>query len=324
MARTHRAGSSNPHFRPSRAQLFAQVTLDCGHTISTRQAPINNKARYGCSLGQGCGYQLRWTKYTENGTVVVNRDNPPKEREERSMSQIPGPAISLDKVQATAPGLVSFAKTAAVSLDKKGLTGQRAAVYLVLDHSASMSHHYEAGNVQRLAEQALGLSVNLDDDGVVPTVFFSNAAAAPSAVRLENYQGIIEHLHSQQRWGGTHYAAAMQAVISDYQSSGASDPALVIFQTDGNPQDQGRAESLLKDASKLPMFWSFVGFGDELTFLRKLDKLRVGFGGRKVDNASLFDTGRDPRNVSDSDLYDGIMHEYPDWLTAARKAGIIG
>lgn len=239
------------------------------------------------------------------------------------MSHIPGPAISLEKVQATAPGLVSLAKTAAVSLGKKGLTGHRAAVYLVLDHSGSMTHHYASGAVQRLADQVLGLSVNLDDDGVVPTVFFSTRADAPHDIGLDNYTGAIERLHSTRTWGSTNYADAMHTVITHYCTAGATDPALVVFQTDGNPNSRSEAKRLLKEASKLPIFWSFVGFGDELTFLRKLDNLRVGFGGRKVDNASLFETGRDPQNVTDAELYDGIMHEYPDWLSAARSAGIV-
>lgn len=239
------------------------------------------------------------------------------------MTDMTKSAISLDKIQAEAPGLVSLAKTAAVSLEKKGLEGHRAAVYLVLDHSGSMSHHYQSGAVQKLADQALGLSVNVDDDGIIPTLFFSNSPSHLFTVQLSNYQGRVQHLHTQEQWGGTQYAPAMDAVIRHYKDSGASDPALVIFQTDGNPQDQSQTESLLKSASKLPMFWSFVGFGEELSFLRKLDDLRVGFGGRKVDNASLFETGYDPLNVSDAALYDGIMHEYPGWLIAARAARIL-
>lgn len=233
-----------------------------------------------------------------------------------------GPAISLEKVQAQAPGLVSLAKTAAVSLDKRGLTGHRAAVYLALDHSGSMANHYDQGAVQKLADQALGLAVNLDDDGSVPVVFFSSTPSAPFIVDLGNYAGRVQAQHTTERWGGTKYAPAMKMVVDHYQESGATDPALVLFQTDGEPQDQAEVEALLKTASKLPIFWAFIGFGDELTFLRKLDKLRVGFGGRKVDNASLFETGSDPMLISDSELYDGITHEYPAWLVAIRKAGI--
>ena len=232
-------------------------------------------------------------------------------------------AISLDKLQATAPALVPVAQAAASSLEKKGIDGHRAAVYLVLDHSGSMDHHYRSGAVQKLADQALGLAVNLDDDGVVPVVFFASQASRPFDVSLANYAGRVQQEHLSQRWGGTHYSLAMQEVVSHYQTSGALDPALVIFQTDGEPQDKGPTETALKLASKLPIFWSFVGFGDELKFLRKLDNLRVGFGGRKVDNASLFETGDEPFQVSDTELYDGILHEYPKWLTEARRAGIL-
>ena len=239
------------------------------------------------------------------------------------MTDMSKSAVSLDKIQAQAPGLVSLAKTAAVSLDKKGLAGHRAAVYLVLDHSGSMDYHYRSGNVQKLADRALGLSVNIDDDGTVPVVFFSSSPSVPFDVNLTNYAGRVETQHTAERWGGTQYAPAMKRVIDHYQAFGATDPALVIFQTDGNPQDQPQVESLLKTASKLPIFWSFVGFGDELTFLRKLDNLRVGIGGRKVDNASLFETGYDPSLVTDEELYDGIMHEYPKWLGDARSKGII-
>lgn len=238
------------------------------------------------------------------------------------MTDMTKSAISLDKIQAEAPGLVNLAKTAAVSLEKRGLEGHRAAVYLVLDHSGSMSHHYASGAVQKLTDQALGLSVNVDDDGIVPTIFFGTRAQEAVNVSLDNYVGAVDRLRPPN-WGSTNYADAMHTVITHYCTSGASEPALVIFQTDGNPDNKGEAEKLLKDASKLPIFWSFVGFGDDLTFLRRLDNLRVGFGGRKVDNASLFETGYDPLHVSDAALYDGIMHEYPKWLTDARAAGIV-
>lgn len=76
-----------------------------------------------------------------------------------------------------AAGLINLTKKAAVSLQKAGLTGQRAAVYLVLDHSGSMTGFYRGGDVQRLAEQALGLSANLDDDGSVPVVYFGSQAS---------------------------------------------------------------------------------------------------------------------------------------------------
>ncbi|MFF9238431.1 VWA domain-containing protein [Streptomyces sp. NPDC014776] len=231
------------------------------------------------------------------------------------------PAISLEKVPA---GLVSLAKTAAVSLEKNGASGQRAAVYLVVDRSGSMVSYYRKGAVQRLADQALGLSVNLDDDGVVPLVFFDSRLYPVVEVSLDRYQGVVAQQHQlhggDRTMGGTLYALAMQAVVEHYQASGATDPALVIFQTDGEPQDGDAARLLLAQASKLPIFWSFVGFGPrEVGFLKRLDTMH----GRFVDNASYFHAGANPTGLADSALYDGITAEFGSWLTAAREKGLL-
>lgn len=81
--------------------------------------------------------------------------------------------ISLTKIEETAPALVSAYRSAGISLTKNGLSGQRAAVYLVVDYSGSMKPYYDDGSVQALADRVLGLSAHLDDDGTVPVVFFS-------------------------------------------------------------------------------------------------------------------------------------------------------
>jgi hypothetical protein len=110
------------------------------------------------------------------------------------------PAISLDKIQRSAPGLVDLYKAAHVSLAKNRVAGQRAAVYLVLDHSGSMGGFYDDGTVQHLAEQALGLSANLDDDGTVPLVFFSHEVDLVTDISLSNYQGRVDRLHKALDW----------------------------------------------------------------------------------------------------------------------------
>ncbi|MFH8404727.1 VWA domain-containing protein [Streptomyces sp. NPDC018019] len=234
---------------------------------------------------------------------------------------------SLTKVEAQAPALVSLYKAARVSLEKQGLATQRAAVYLVLDRSGSMRNYYKDGTVQHLAEQALGLSANLDDDGTVPVVFFSTDVDGTADIDLANYEGRIEELHAGLgHMGRTNYHWAINAVIEHYEKSGATDPAFVIFQTDGAPTSKPAAEKALCEAAKLPIFWQFVGFGDPdakgFDFLRKLDDLAVPEK-RVVDNAGFFHAGRDPRSLADADLYQQLMVEFPAWLTEARAAGIL-
>ncbi|MEU1512715.1 VWA domain-containing protein [Streptomyces sp. NPDC005811] len=236
-------------------------------------------------------------------------------------------AISLSKVQETAPALVNLYKSAGVSLTKHGLDGQRAAVYLVVDYSGSMKPYYQDGSVQALADRVLGLSAHLDDDGRVPVVFFSTDVDAVTDIELASHQGRVERIAAGLgHMGKTSYHLAMDAVIDHYLDSGAREPALVVFQTDGGPINKLAAERYLCKAARLPLFWQFVGFGDrgskQFDFLRKLDELAVP-GKRVVDNAGFFHAGPDPRRVSDAELYDRLVGEFPKWLVAARAAGIV-
>jgi hypothetical protein len=232
--------------------------------------------------------------------------------------------LSLEKVERTAPGLVSLYKQAAVSLRKHRLHGERAAVYLVLDRSGSMRQFYRDGTVQHLAEQTLGLAAHFDDDGTVPVVFFSTEVDGVDEVSLSGYDGRINKLHDAYgHMGRTNYAAAMTAVIDHYQESGATAPAFVVFQTDGGPTSRTAAVDVLCRAAKLPIFWQFIGFGDDdFRFLHRLDDLPVP-AKRVVDNAGFFPAGGNPRAIPDEELYDRLMQEFPQWLTAARAQGIV-
>jgi hypothetical protein len=236
-------------------------------------------------------------------------------------------AISLSKVEETAPALVSLYKSAGDSLSRHGLDEQRAAVYLVVDHSLSMRPHFRNGSVQALADRVLGLSAHLDDDGRVPVVFFSTDIDAVTDIALADHSGRIQRVAAGLgRMGRTNYHLAMDAVIDHYLDSGAEDPALVVFQTDGGPSRRLAAERYLCKAAKLPLFWQFVGFGDpgsdQFDFLRRLDELAVP-DKRVVDNAGFFHAGADPRQLSDKELYDRLVGDFPKWLVAARVQGIV-
>ncbi|MFG2770212.1 vWA domain-containing protein [Streptomyces sp. NPDC048350] len=236
-------------------------------------------------------------------------------------------ALSLRKVEETAPALVSLYKSAGVSLRKHGMEGQRVAVYLVLDYSGSMKPYYKDGSVQALADRVLGLSANLDDDGRVPVVFFSTDIDAETDIELADHQGRIDRIVSGLgHMGKTSYHLAMDAVIDHYLDSGATAPALVVFQTDGGPIKKLAAERYLCKAAMLPLFWQFIGFGDpgsrQFEFLRKLDELAVP-DKRPVDNAGFFHAGMDPRRVPDAELYDRLVSEFPTWLSSARARAIV-
>ncbi|MFB7412849.1 MULTISPECIES: vWA domain-containing protein [unclassified Streptomyces] len=236
-------------------------------------------------------------------------------------------AMSLRKVEETAPALVSLYKQAGESLRRHGIDGQPVAVHLVVDYSGSMKPYYASGAVQALADRVLGLSAQLDDDGRVPVVFFSTDIDAETEIRLDDHAGRIDRIVAGLgHMGKTSYHLAMDAVIDHYLDSGSTAPALVVFQTDGGPINRLAAERYVCKAARLPIFWQFVGFGDpgsrQFEFLRRLDELDVP-AKRPVDNCGFFHAGRDPGRVPDAELYDRLVSEFPAWLAAARRQGIV-
>lgn len=229
--------------------------------------------------------------------------------------------INLAKLETAAPGLVNLYKTARISLDKHQLSGVRAAVYLVIDHSRSMNRFFKDGSVQGLAERVLALAAHFDDDGTVPVIFFDTFARKPVEISVANYAGSVDRIKAAAgAMGSTNYAAAMQAVIDLHDSR---QPAFVVFQTDGAPNSKRETTAALCAAAKLPIFWQFIGFGDdEFSYLKKLDELPVPTK-RVVDNAGFFAAGKDPQSIPDAQLYEALMAEFPHWLEAARQAGIL-
>ncbi|MNV79367.1 hypothetical protein D3C71_1729160 [compost metagenome] len=76
---------------------------------------------------------------------------------------------------------------------------------------------------------------------------------------------------------------------------------------------------MIKDAASLPIFWQFVGIGGSgYGALAELDTM----SGRVVDNAGFFAID-DLRKISEEELYDRLMSEFPIWLKAAKAKGII-
>lgn len=214
--------------------------------------------------------------------------------------------------------LVDLTKKAAVSLEKHQVTGKRAAVYLVIDRSGSMSGYFRNGMVQRLADRVLALSANLDDDGVVPVAMFSSHLDVTFDLTIGQHNGAVDREHRRAgAMGGTRYAPAIKWVTDHYIGSGAVDPAFVVFQTDGQPSDSADVRRLLSSATAHRIKWDFHGWGPGTEFLRELDAMNEGASGA-WDNVSTLDVGADPAALSDELLYDHMAQSLAE---AVRELG---
>lgn len=249
--------------------------------------------------------------------------------------------LSLEKIQEKAPELVSLVKQARVSLEKKGLADHTAQVALVLDISGSMAAQYSSGKIQRLAERVLALGTQFDDNGSIEVFLFGERAYYPGSMSLDNFKGFVSQVTRRfPLEGDTRYGEAMGIVREHYMGNDGprstvakgSSPIYVLFLTDGAPSDRSKAEAQVRFSSYEPIFWMFVGLGksnktakgffanlmaSDFSFLEKLDDLT----GRHVDNADFFSV-ENLDQMSDTELYERMMQEYPSYLQKGKQAGL--
>ncbi|WP_121747960.1 VWA domain-containing protein [Streptomyces sp. E2N166] len=229
----------------------------------------------------------------------------------------------------------------AVSLSKHGAAGVTARVILVLDASGSMSFLYSKGVVTDVVERMAAVAAQLDDDGEMQAWTFASTPARlpdlrlgelPEWLRLHVRVGEIS-LFRRGRKKGLHPEQVdmravgiqneEQKVIAEVRAyvrdNPASAPTLVLFFSDGGVYRNAEIERELREAVEEPVFWQFVGLGrSNYGVLERFDTLP----GRRVDNVGFFAVD-DISTVPDPELYDRLLSEFPSWITAAGRAGIL-
>lgn len=208
----------------------------------------------------------------------------------------------------------------------KNAAGERARVVIVIDKTGSMAQQYSKKVIHRVVERMLAVATQIDDDGQLEPYMYAKSFLRVPDISVDNVESWTdEYLHIYGKHGGFDYnkiGATNEElpIMNEILGSVAPGrPVLVLFFTDGGFRKKGPISDLMRAASTAPVFWQFVGIGKaNYGVLEQLDEME----GRVVDNAGFFALD-DIDNVSDDELYQRLLSEFPDWLRAARAANIL-
>lgn len=227
-----------------------------------------------------------------------------------------------EKEEAKISGISLKKKEATIVLEKKKLTGVRARVGIVLDISGSMRKLYNDGVVQEVVERVLAVASQFDDDGELDVWVYDNEFSRLPGATEATFMGYVEkNILSNSgvhKFGRNDEPKVMEDVIRKYTKQDPSgEPVFLVFINDGGCKSG--IKKFIVESSDQPIFWQFVGIGNSnFDVLRKLDTM----GGRVVDNANFFHVD-DISKISDAELYDQLLNEFPMWLKEAKEKGIL-
>ncbi len=214
-------------------------------------------------------------------------------------------------------------KIVQLTLEKKQLTGVTARVGIVLDISGSMRTLYARGVVQEVVERILAVASKFDDNGVLDVWVYDNEFSRMDSVTERDFGDYVKrHIlnnRSIHKFGFNNEPPVMEDVIRKYTKEEEKDkaPVFIIFINDGGVVRA--TKKVIRNAAVQPIFWQFVGIGNsDFEVLEGLDNMT----GRVVDNADFVHLDR-IEEVTDEELYDRLLNEFPQWLKAAKDKRIL-
>lgn len=237
----------------------------------------------------------------------------------RSISFVKQAGPANQRADVEAKGGVDLAKKfdkAGVSLAKRDLTGVRAEVVMLLDHSGSMQYDYSNGTVQTLVERALGFALQIDTDGTIPVIRFDSRVHDAINVTIDNYTTVTQtKLYEPNKMGSTNLTAALDSLLN--MAKKTTQPLFAVIITDGQPNDTTTVTQRVRELSKYPVFIKFLAI-QKVDYLQKLDDL----DGVLIDacDAQFI---QNPAGMSDLDFADAMANEWNTWIAAAQQAGIL-
>lgn len=195
-----------------------------------------------------------------------------------------------------------------ISLEKKNVDKLIAEVQLAVDVSGSMYYNFEKGLVQETLNRLIPISLNFDDDGIVPVYAFDEEVTEVEELTMDNLLDYSRKNLNRLVGGGTCYAPTLKSILNKAKKGKLKFPVFLLFITDGDNYDKQETKDILKELSNYDIYVQFIGIGyDDFSFLKTLDNLK----GRKFDNAGFIQFS-DFSRFSVLDVYDELLKEFVD------------
>lgn len=222
-----------------------------------------------------------------------------------------------------------------IILEKRGLRQAPVMqVVVAIDISGSMDDEFADGSVQNAVDQLLGVAMKFDDNGEMECWGFDTGTRrAPTITEADygNYIGSRNRLGKFGMWprGGTAYAPVLQSIITEMcgpatapakpsffgfgakkeAAAPAGMPVMVLFITDGEPNDGPAADRVIREATNKNIYFQMIGVGNDCRFntLRSLAD--------KYDNCGFVQMTN--IRMSDDQLYEQLITD--ELVTFCKK-----
>lgn len=195
-----------------------------------------------------------------------------------------------------------------ISLEKKNVDKLVAEVQVAVDVSGSMYYNFAEGKVQETLNRLIPISLNFDDDGIVPVYAFDEEVTELESLTLDNLLNFSDKNLKRLVGGGTCYSPTLKSVLNKARRGELKFPVFLLFITDGDNYDKNETQNILRELSNYDIYIQFIGIGnDSFSFLKSLDNLY----GRKFDNAGFIQFS-DLERFNDNDIYDELLKEFVD------------
>lgn len=212
------------------------------------------------------------------------------------------------QVQKTAPVIIENYSVPKQEPVKKQF--QNLKVAIALDISGSMDNLYKNGTVQQVVEKLLAVALSISSNDQLDIWTFNDSARRLNSVSKANFQNYVSS-NGITSSGGTNVSTVLVDIDKKYFQESTSCNVFAIILTDG---DIGELQTFITNSHIKPVFWQFVGLGNDFAKLNTLNNANKNVSFFSLNDISI---------ISDNDLYNKLLAEFPNWYKESETKGLI-